>query len=240
MKKEIFILAGLLIGGTILYGISQSGRIVEDAIEEGSEANKIEGYLVMGHEVRTFRPCGEGVSEYWVVGKSSAYSNLHDTYNRETADVLPSAYAPLFVSVRGEIVSGPFDGFGSDFTEGIIIESLLGYEREGSCKSDLIKVTSPHTGEAITTPLKIEGEARGYWFFEASFPVILTDWDGKIVAEGFVTAEEEWMTEEFVPFTGELEFIKPDFDSRGTLILKKHNASDIAELDDALEIPVTF
>ena len=86
-------------------------------------------------------------------------------------------------------------------------------------KADLIRVTSPEPYEFIESPLIVTGEARGYWFFEASFPVTLVDWDGLIIAEGYATAEGDWMTEEFVPFTATLEFEVPAYGVRGTRIL---------------------
>lgn len=113
-------------------------------------------------------------------------------------------------------------------------------------KADLIKLASPVPLGVISSPYNISGEARGYWFFEASFPIYLTNWDGLIIAEGIATAGESWMTEDFVPFTAELDFINPynagdpDFMKRGYLILKKDNPSDLPEYDDALEIPVSF
>jgi len=113
-------------------------------------------------------------------------------------------------------------------------------------KADLIKVTRPIPEGVVSNPLVITGEARGYWFFEATFPIILTNWDGLIIAEGYATADGEWMTEEFVPFTAELEFENPytvgdpDFMRRGSLILQKSNASGLPEHDDALEFTVRF
>lgn len=103
-----------------------------------------------------------------------------------------------------------------------------------------IKVVSPKAGQSITSPLEIKGEARGNWFFEASFPVMLTNWDGLIIAEGVAQAEGEWMTEEFVPFKAMLEFTKPEYGERGTLILKRDNPSGLPEHDAAVEIPVVF
>lgn len=113
-------------------------------------------------------------------------------------------------------------------------------------KSDLIKLASPFPLGVIESPLLISGEARGYWFFEASFPIYLTNWDGLIIAEGYATAEGDWMTEDFVPYTASLDFVSPynpvdaDFMKNGTLILKKDNPSGLPENDDALEIPVRF
>ena len=106
--------------------------------------------------------------------------------------------------------------------------------------ADLIRLASPNPYQVIESPLEVSGRARGVWFFEASFPLVLVDWDGRIIAEGYASAEGEWMTEEFVPFRGTIEFETPDYGERGTLILRKHNASDRPELDDALEVPVRF
>lgn len=111
-------------------------------------------------------------------------------------------------------------------------------------KEDLIRVTSPIPGSLIMSPVTITGEARGTWFFEASFPVYVTDWDGLIIGEGHATANGEWMTSEFVPFTAVITFdtsqIRGNYSNRGTLILRKDNPSGLPEHDDALEIPVLF
>jgi hypothetical protein len=111
-------------------------------------------------------------------------------------------------------------------------------------KSNFIVVSAPEPLSTISSPLTLRGEARGYWFFEATFPVVLVDWDGKIIAEGYVTADDEWMTEDFVTFKGTLEFEDPsweeDFSKRGSLIFQKNNPSGLPENDDALEIPVRF
>jgi len=112
--------------------------------------------------------------------------------------------------------------------------------------ADIITLTTPTPQAIITSPLILEGQARGPWFFEASFPVTLTNWNGLIIAEGPATAVGDWMTTEFVPFTMKLDFVSPynagdpDFMKRGTLILQKDNPSGLPENDDALELPVRF
>lgn len=109
-------------------------------------------------------------------------------------------------------------------------------------KANLIRLDTPRQNQIIKSPLTIKGEARGYWFFEASFPVVLTDWDGLIIAQGIATSKSEWMTSEFVPFEAVLTFTvdKNAYSNRGTLILRKDNPSGLPEHDDALEIPVVF
>jgi Immunoglobulin-like domain of bacterial spore germination len=112
--------------------------------------------------------------------------------------------------------------------------------------SDMIVLASPVSDAVVTSPLTITGQARGGWYFEASFPVVLTNWDGLIIAEGPATAQGDWMTSEFVPFTASLTYINPytagdpDFMKRGTLILKNDNPSGLSENDRAIEIPVRF
>ncbi len=109
-------------------------------------------------------------------------------------------------------------------------------------KSDLIRVDSPRPNESIKSPLVLSGQARGTWFFEASFPVVLTDWDGKIIGQGIAQAKSNWMTSDFVPFEAKLTFTteKNAYSNKGTLILRKDNPSGLPERDDALEIPVVL
>lgn len=125
------------------------------------------------------------------------------------------------------------DSSGNTFTE------FIGNELE---KSELIRITYPRPNDTITSPTTITGTARGYWFFEASFPIVVTDWDGVIIGEGYATADTDWMTEDFVPFTATVTFTMPSDTpyKRGTLILKKDNPSGEPKNDDALEVPVLF
>ncbi len=107
-------------------------------------------------------------------------------------------------------------------------------------KSNLIKLEYPIPNQVVASPLIIRGQARGNWFFEASFPVELIDSNGKIIASGIATAQSDWMTEDFVPFEAELifEIDTESYSNTGTLILHKDNPSGMPELSDALEIIV--
>jgi hypothetical protein len=107
--------------------------------------------------------------------------------------------------------------------------------------NNLIVLENPLPGATISSPLTVRGKARGPWYFEASFPVVLTDWDGRIIAQAPAQAKGDWMTNDWVPFEAVLTFdADTKVSSRSALILKKDNPSGLPEHDDALEITVFF
>jgi hypothetical protein len=105
--------------------------------------------------------------------------------------------------------------------------------------TDTIRMTTPRPQTIVGSPLTIEGEARGTWFFEASFPVKLVDANETVIVEHYATAQGEWMTEAFVPFTTTLSFPTPET-ATGTLILMRDNPSGLPEHDQELRLPVRF
>jgi hypothetical protein len=107
-----------------------------------------------------------------------------------------------------------------------------------NASANLIQVELPYPGAVTGKEFKIIGKARGYWFFEGSFPVELQTLDGNILGGGVATAEGEWMTEDFVNFTAEMQtpsaFIGP-----AILILRKDNPSGLPENDASISFPIT-
>jgi hypothetical protein len=103
----------------------------------------------------------------------------------------------------------------------------------------LIRIENPKPNEIITSPLIVKGEARGYWFFEASFPIKLLDDKENLIALEIATAQAEWMTEDFVPFEVAVEFENPAAE-KGILVFEKDNPSGLPENADELRIPVFF
>jgi hypothetical protein len=106
-------------------------------------------------------------------------------------------------------------------------------------KINLIKVTAPRPNQEVESPLIIEGEARGFWYFEASFPIKIFDGNGKLLGSTIAQAKSEWMTENFVPFSAELDFSFPATEL-GALVLEKDNPSGLPENSDDLRFPVYF
>ncbi len=119
---------------------------------------------------------------------------------------------------------------GENFTE------YIGNELE---KTNLIRIDSPRPNAIVTSPLEVTGQARGTWYFEASFPVKLLDGNGNQLAIIPAQAEGEWMTENFVQYKATLEFTAPTT-ATGTLVLEKDNPSGLPENEDSLIVPIRF
>lgn len=110
-------------------------------------------------------------------------------------------------------------------------------------KSDLIVVDYPKPNDIVESPLVVTGQARGNWFFEASFPVSLTASYGSsvvFVGQTIAQAKGDWMTTGFVPFEATLNFDPLEWVEpiRATLVLKKDNPSGLQKNDDYISIPI--
>jgi hypothetical protein len=106
-------------------------------------------------------------------------------------------------------------------------------------ENENVHLSSPLANSFVASPLTIKGEARGNWYFEASFPVRLYDANGTELLAVPVMAKGDWMTTDFVPFETTLTFSKPVTDT-GTLVLEKDNPSGLPEHADSVTIPVRF
>jgi hypothetical protein len=203
----------------------------------GKGEQVLEGWITIGHEVRSFEPCSNS-TDHWLLGTSPALLAIKTAYGAALPDA--RAYTPLFVTLAGRIEAKPEEGFGAQYDAGFLAARVVQVWPAGNCRSELIRVTSPAPGAVIESPLQIRGRARGTWFFEGDFPIVLKDARGRVIAKWYATAQGEWMTERFVPFTATLKFESPAAGSRGVLELKKNNPSDRRELDDAVRVPVFF
>lgn len=102
-----------------------------------------------------------------------------------------------------------------------------------------VVVDQPVYGAVINNPLIVSGQAKGFWFFEASLPVILKDDQGNVLAQTPATAQADWMTTDYVPFTATLNF-NPGSSQYGVLIINKDNPSGDTSKDASFAVPVRF
>jgi hypothetical protein len=124
------------------------------------------------------------------------------------------------------------------------LKKLTPVEQEGiqsfvtTHPSGLIYASVPQAGTSVSGTVTVLGMARGQWFFEGSFPVSVIDANGKVLGSGVASAEGEWMTEEFVPYTAKIEIKEKPATKQGAIILSRDNPAGGPE--SFLTIPVTF
>jgi hypothetical protein len=101
-------------------------------------------------------------------------------------------------------------------------------------------VLLPQPNTLVHSPLQVTGSAVGSWYFEATFPAVLKDDQGNIVAQGPMRAQSDWMTTNQVPFAGTLTFSQQPQTATGMLILSKDNPSGLPQNDASIAVPVKF
>ncbi|MFO7876412.1 MAG: Gmad2 immunoglobulin-like domain-containing protein [Desulfovermiculus sp.] len=235
----IILVLGILV--LVIYGVDQEREppaVDDDRIQTRPRAESADqvysGYVYWDqrHEELKYQPCGDKVRVYTL----QAADIKNDTWSELVHNLKQRPHVPRFV-----VLAGAKKESMQDKDERVLQAfEVIRIDAQGNCKEDKIMLTSPLPGEKIDSPLLVQGRARGNWFFEGDFPVLLTNWDGLIIAQGVASAQGEWMTRGFVSFTCRLTFESPAYDQQGTLILRKDNPSDNPALDEALEIPVRF
>lgn len=105
-----------------------------------------------------------------------------------------------------------------------------------------VRLRSPLPNDTVGNFFEINGEAKGSWFFEASFPVLLVDKDDRQLGQAPAEALGNWMTEDYVPFRAAMKLSDgiAAVGERARLILSKSNPSGQPENDEKVEIPVVL
>jgi hypothetical protein len=98
--------------------------------------------------------------------------------------------------------------------------------------------------QVITSPLHIEGLAKGGWFFEGSFPIKIVDAKGKVLGMGPAQAITDWTSPGFVAFTADITFVRGMASTTASttafVILSKDNPSGLAKNADSFKIKVVI
>lgn len=102
------------------YLAVKEGRLAEIPLEESELIAA--GEVVIGHEVRSFRPCGaDGAA--WLVGSSPALPSVQVAYYLHMSDASP--YTPLFMVLTGHPFDPPAEGFGAAYPAGFYATQLV-------------------------------------------------------------------------------------------------------------------
>jgi hypothetical protein len=112
------------------YLIVRDARLEVVPLDEGEVIAA--GEVVIGHEVRSFAPCGIGKT-IWLVGDSPALPAVQIAYHRAMSDAPP--YTPLFMVLTGQPVGPPAEGLGAGYPAGFRASQLIHTLSDTSCTS---------------------------------------------------------------------------------------------------------
>jgi hypothetical protein len=108
-----------------------------------------------------------------------------------------------------------------------------------NASANLVQVELPFPNAVVGKEFSVIGKARGVWYFEASFPVVLLDSNGRILSETHADAQSDWMTENFVPFRANIK-VPESYIGPARLILKKDNPSGLTEHDASISFDIVI
>lgn len=113
-----------------------------------------------------------------------------------------------------------------------------GQTSNGNQESEII-VDTPKANQVVFSPIELTGQARGSWFFEANAPVKLIKENGEQIAVSRIEPMGEWMTTEFVPYRGLVQF-EITATTSAILVMQNDNPSGLPENAKELRIPLTL
>ena len=99
-----------------------------------------EGWVTIGHEVRSFEPCFQKEA-LWLMGHSPTLKEIMAAYRRALPN--ETTYRSLFMFLAGELVGTPADGFGADYEAAFHATHLVRVAPGENCTSEGFVFDSP-------------------------------------------------------------------------------------------------
>jgi len=132
-RRSIGFMCSVMLAVTITCGSREKAETGQsDALESPAPTELVAGFAVYGHEVRSFRPCGEE-QPLWAIDRSGLLWEIYEdlAFHNEL-------YEEVFGIVEGRVGPAPETGFGADYAGSIEVKRLLYMAREGfRCNLDL-------------------------------------------------------------------------------------------------------
>ena len=112
------------------------------------EKEIVEGWVIIGHEVRSFKPCN-GYKVLWLMGQSPALKAIMATYRRELPDDNESRR--LFMVLAEELVAPPVNGLGAYNEAAFLATNLVRVAPGENCtRGNLTIDSSTRTNQKIS------------------------------------------------------------------------------------------
>jgi hypothetical protein len=124
---------------------------LEPVILNGQGRVLYSGYVIIGHEVRSFQPCNQE-TVLWLRGTPDVMSTLRRAYDRTASHAKP--YQPVFMYLEGKWVGRLETGFGADYPAVFQATHLMRAIPDGKCiKPDAMDLLSANQPLEVTFSL---------------------------------------------------------------------------------------
>ncbi len=137
-----------------------------------------------------------------------------------------------------KMIIGLFGGLFALFI--ILIIAFSGKNVQHKLPPDLL-VFQPQAQQKILPPLTITGQARGYWFYNNEFPVIVYDSTDTAIAYGVAKTTADTNTKEFLPFTAVIEeYTFLPAKKRGYILFQRSTGDIQQGRQNTARVPIQF
>jgi hypothetical protein len=103
------------------------------SVSFGEKDLLFEGWVTIGHEVRSFKPCIIQM-DLWLMGQSPDLQAIMAAYRQ--AMPAPKHYRPIFMVLAGKQVEPPTHGFGADYDGAFMATRLVRVTPGANCGND--------------------------------------------------------------------------------------------------------
>lgn len=118
--------------------VLKNDQLIE--IAPPGERNSIfEGWVTIGHEVRSFEPCGRN-DPLWLMGQSPAIKEIIAAYRQ--ALPIEKTYQPMFMVLAGKLLEPPADGFGAEYEAAFLATHLVRVAPGATCTREAFDIES--------------------------------------------------------------------------------------------------
>lgn len=214
-----------------LNSSEKTGAPIVTTVEPLTEFWPAEDYHRQYYEHHKDQPYCQIIINPKLEKMQNTFASLLKTSEREAGNVSAKYIGIIAVSIL--VVLGAFFLYRAEHTGNGVVPTATPFA------DSKVQIDSPLPNALVRSPLTVRGRARGTWYFEASFPVVLVDGSGKVIAQAPAHALSDWMTTDWVPFEVTLTFTQPS-SINGALILQKDNPSGDPQRDESRQIPVLF
>lgn len=106
----------------------------EPEVQNHVEKRILFGYYIYGHEVNSFKPCGQK-NVFWVTASEELLKLLERKYWENSSE----PYEEVFLEIKGNFIGKALDGFAMDYDGQILVMEMVGMKKKSPSDCNKIK-----------------------------------------------------------------------------------------------------